>query len=100
MQNYNTIVGIITLRLNGESYDKTQKRYGVGSSTVTLIMNRFKESGLSLDDLKAMGPKKVEELFYPPDNLRHKQIPMPDFEAVHRRMLQMEQSRPQLYSRR
>ena len=89
MQNYNTIVGIITLRLNGESYDKTQKRYGVGSSTVTLIMKRFKDSGLALDDLKAMEPQKVEELFYPPDNLRRKQIPLPDFEAIHKRMLQM-----------
>ena len=64
MQSYSTIVGVIELRLLGESYDVTQKRFGIGSSTVTLIMKRFKALELSLDDLKQMDPSKVEEFFF------------------------------------
>ena len=52
-------------------------------------MNRFKESGLSLDDLKRMEPKKVESLFYPEENLRRKDVPLPDFDAIHQKLVQM-----------
>ena len=45
MQNYTTIIGIIELRLQKIGYETTQKRYGVGSSTVTLVMKRFRELG-------------------------------------------------------
>lgn len=89
MQKYSTIIGVITLRLDSESYSTVQKRYSIGSSTVTLIMNRFKESGLSLDNLKRMEPKRVESLFYPEENLRHKDIPLPDFDAIYQKMVQM-----------
>ena len=89
MQKYSTIIGVITLRLDSESYNTVQKRYSIGSSTVTLIMNRFKESGLSLDDLKRMEPKKVESIFYPEENLRRKDAPLPDFDAIYQKMLQM-----------
>ena len=89
MQPYTTIVGVIEFRLAGQSYDVVQKRYSIGSSTVTLIMNRFKEIGLSLDDLKAMEPKKLVNAFYPPESRRRKDIPMPDYQAIHERMLEM-----------
>ena len=89
MQPYTTIVGVIEFRLAGQSYDVVQKRYAIGSSTVTLIMKRFKDLGLSLDDLKQMEPKKLENAFYPPENLRRKDIPMPDYQAIHERMLAM-----------
>ena len=89
MHNYTTIVGVINLRLNNISYDTVQKRYGIGRSGITLIMNRFKDSGLSFDDLKEMTPGKVVDLIYPPENLRHKDIPLPDFACIHARMLQM-----------
>ena len=89
MQPYTTIVGVIEFRLAGQSYDVVQKRYSIGSSTVTLIMKRFKDLGLSLDDLKQMEPKKLENAFYPPENLRRKDIPMPDYQAIHERMLAM-----------
>lgn len=70
MQKYSTIIGVIELRQSGIGYRTTKKRYNIGNSTVTLIMNRFHELGLSLEELKAMPPKKVEEAFYPPENLR------------------------------
>lgn len=54
MQSYSTIIGVIELRLSGIGYRTTKARYGIGNSTVTLIMNRFKETGLTLDDLKTM----------------------------------------------
>lgn len=89
MQNYKTIVGVVELRLQGVGYSATQKRYGVGSSTVTLIMKRFKELGCSIEELKAMAPKDVEETFYPPENLKRTNKPLPDFFKVHERMTAM-----------
>ena len=89
MQNYTTIIGVIELRQSGIGYRTTQKRYGIGSSTVTLIMNRFKELGYSIDELKAMDPKEVETTFYPPENLRRAEKPMPDFDIIYQRMLSM-----------
>ena len=47
MQSYSTIIGVIELRLSGIGYRTTKARYGIGNSTVTLIMNRFKETGLT-----------------------------------------------------
>lgn len=90
MQNYTTIIGIIELRLQKIGYETTQKRYGVGSSTVTLVMKRFRELGVSLEELKAMPPKAVEEAFYPPENLRRTAKPQPDFFKIHARMAAME----------
>lgn len=52
MQNCTTILGIIDMRQRGISYDDCRSRYKVGCSTITLIMNRFKESGKDLDTLK------------------------------------------------
>ena len=78
MQKYSTIIGVIELRQSGIGYRTTKKRYNIGNSTVTLIMNRFHELGLSLEELKAMPPKKVEEAFYPPENLRRTEKELPD----------------------
>lgn len=89
MHNYTTIIGVIELRLDSTSYDNVQKRYHIGRSGITLIMDRYKNSGLSLEDLKQMTPKKVVDLFYPKDNLRHKKILLPDFEKIHSQMIQM-----------
>ena len=89
MQSYTTIIGVIELRLQKQSYDIVQKRFGIGSSTVTLIMKRFKEMGLSIDDLKQMEPRKLETAFYPPENRRDTSIPLPDFNTVHAQMISM-----------
>lgn len=76
MQNCTTILGIIDMRQRGISYDDCRSRYKVGCSTITLIMNRFKESGKDLDTLKQMSAEEVEHLFFPPENLRRKMIPL------------------------
>ena len=52
MHDYNIILGVIELRLSKVSYDSVQKRYRIGRSGIALIMNRYKDSGLSLDDLR------------------------------------------------
>ena len=49
MHDYNTILGVIELRLSKVSYDTVQKRYRIGRSGIALIMNRYNDSGLSLD---------------------------------------------------
>ena len=89
MHDYNTILGVIELRLSKVSYDSVQKRYRIGRSGIALIMNRYKDSGLSLDDLRQMPAPKVVDLIYPKENLRHKDIPLPDFEKIHEQMIQM-----------
>lgn len=87
MQNYTTIIGIIDMRQRGISYDDCQTRYGIGSSTLQLIMKRFKECGKTLDSLKQMPPSEVENLFYPPENIRRKDASvMPDYQAVYSRL--------------
>lgn len=77
------------LRLSKVSYDTVQKRYRIGRSGIALIMNRYNDSGLSLDDLRQMPASKVVDLIYPKENLRHKDIPLPDFEKIHEQMIQM-----------
>ena len=71
MHDYNTILGVIELRLSKVSYDAVQKRYCIGRSGIALIMNRYNDSGLSLDDLRQMPPTKVVDLIYPKEKLRH-----------------------------
>jgi len=83
MQDYNTILGVIQMRLVGCSYDIIERRYKIGSSTVTLIMQRFKACGQTYEQLKAMNPKNVEELFYPPENLKRKRLPAPDYQRYY-----------------
>ena len=80
MQDYNTIIGVITMRRNECSYSVIQSRYHIGSSTLQLIMKRFGESGLSLDQLKELTPEELEQIFYPPEKLRRKKLPLPDFQ--------------------
>ena len=89
MHDYNTILGVIELRLSKVSYDTVQKRYRIGRSGITLIMKRYNESGLSLDDLRQMPASKVVDLIYPKANLRHKDIPLPDFGKIHEKLVQM-----------
>ncbi len=89
MHDYTTIIGVIELRLHKISYDNVQKRYRIGRSGISLIMERYRDSGLSLDDLKQMPAEKVVNLIYPKDNLRHKNIPLPDFQQIHENMIQM-----------
>jgi len=89
MQNYSIIIGVIDLRLKGVSYRDVQSRYGVGSSTVTLIMTRLKEIGCTLDELRGMEPDIVESLVYPPETRRRKDVPLSDFERIHQRMAEM-----------
>ena len=79
MQNYNTIIGVIQMRQNQCSLSVIQNRFHIGSGTVQLILKRFKASGFSLDDLKSKEPSEVERIFYPPENLQRKDVPLPDF---------------------
>ena len=86
MQDYNTIIGVITMRRNECSYSVIQSRYHIGSSTLQLIMKRFGESGLSLDQLKELTPEELEQIFYPPEKLRRKKLPLPDFQLYYDRI--------------
>lgn len=87
MQNYTTILGIIDMRQRKISYDDCRNRYGVGNSTITLIMNRFHECGKDLPALKQMSPSEVEELFYPTENIRRKDTSvMPDYQEIYDRL--------------
>ncbi len=90
MHDYNTILGVIELRLSKVSYDSVQKTLPDRTGGIALIMNRYKDSGLSLDDLRQMPASKVVDLIYPKGNLRHKDIPLPDAKKkIHEQMIQM-----------
>ena len=86
MQDYNTIIGVITMRQNECSYSVIQNRYHIGSSTLQLIMKRFEESGLSMEQLKELTPEELERIFYPPENLQRKKLPYPDFQLYYDRI--------------
>lgn len=87
MQNYTTIIGNINMHQRGISYDNCPTRYGIGNSTLQLIMKRFKECGKTLDSLKQMPLGEVENLFSPPKKIRSKDASvMPDYQAVYSRL--------------
>lgn len=71
------------MRTQGCSYDAVRRRYKIGCSTIELIMHRFSEINKSLDELRSIDKKQVEELFYPPENLSNSSIPEPDWMAIH-----------------
>ena len=86
MQDYNTIIGILGMRLSDHTYDMIQRRHHVGSSTVTLILDRYEKSGLTLEQIQSMTPKEVERLFYPPSNFQKKELPLPDYQHYYDRI--------------
>ena len=76
MQDYNTIIGAIQMRLNKCPTRSVMDRFRIGSSTLNLIMSRYKALELTIDELEAMSPKEVENLFYPQKNLQRKEVPL------------------------
>ncbi len=76
------------MRQRGISYNDCRNRYHVGASTIPLIMNRFSDSGKAQEPLKQLPAEEIEELFYPPENLRWKdQAVMLDYQAVYERLM-------------
>ena len=63
-------MGIIRMRQQGLSYQQCRDRFKVGNSTITLLMTRYQDLGLSLTDLEKMDPQKVVQAFYPSDEKR------------------------------
>ena len=57
--------------------------YHIGSGAAQRILDRFKDSGFTL---KVMEPHQVEEVIYPPANLKRKDTPMPDFQYYYDRI--------------
>ena len=88
MQNYTTILGVIRMKTNGSSMRECQLRYNIGPSTCQLILKRYKKSNLSLIDLESMEPQKLMDVFYPPETIRRKDIPLPDFQTVYDRLME------------
>ena len=89
MQKFSTIIGVIELRQEGINYRTISSRYNIGSSTITLIMERFRNLGFTLDELRVMNPEDVESKFYPEENRRDTSKPLPDFFVIHEMMLKM-----------
>ena len=81
-------MGVIQMREAGSSVRECRRRYGIGTSTVQLIMDRFRQSGLSFDDLIQMEPQKLLDTIYPPDSIRRKEVPLPDFQRVYDRLME------------
>ena len=58
MQDYNTIIGAIQMRLNKCPTRSVMDRFRIGSSTLNLIMSRYKALELTIDELEAMSPRE------------------------------------------
>lgn len=86
MQDYNTIIGAIQMRLNKCPTRSVMDRFRIGSSTLNLIMSRYKALELTVDELEAMSPKEIENLFYTQKNLQRKEVPLPDFQYYYDRI--------------
>ena len=85
MQDYNTIISTIQMRLNGCPTRSVMDRYKIGSGTVSLIMSRYNTGGILIENLRMMPPKEVEMIFYP-KKLQRKDIPLPDFQYYYDRI--------------
>ncbi len=48
MQDYNTIIGSIQMRLNGCQTRSVMDRYKIGSGTLNLIMSRYHANGIPI----------------------------------------------------
>ena len=86
MQSYTVIIGVLEMREKHFSYRDIRSRYGIGQGTVKLIIDRANEIGLPLADIRQMEPEKVETAFYPPENIRRKEIPLPDYQLIYDRL--------------
>lgn len=86
MKDFQTIIGVLELREKGESFSTIRKRYGIGNSTIDLLLDRRCELGISVEDLKSKTPKEVEQLFYPQERIRRKDTELPDFQACYNRL--------------
>ena len=63
MQDYNTIIGSIQMRLNGCQTRSVMDQLQDGSGTLNLIMSRYHANGIPIEELRMMAPKEVENLF-------------------------------------
>ena len=52
MQDYNTIIGSIQMRLNGCQTRSVMDRYKIGSGTLNLIMSRYHANGIPIEELE------------------------------------------------
>lgn len=86
MQNFNTIIGVLRLRQQEVCYRVIKQRFGIGDSTVTLILKRFKELGKSYEELANGDPVEVQEMFYPQEAMRRSNCPMPDYQRMYERI--------------
>lgn len=50
MQDYNTIIGAIQMRLNGCQTRSVMDRYKIGSGTLNLIMSRYHAGGIPIEN--------------------------------------------------
>lgn len=87
MQKYATIIGILRMRAENFTYEEIQHRFQIGSSTVARTLNRMEELELTYEELSQRTPEEVEELFYPAEKARRKDVPLPNYEAIHRRLI-------------
>ena len=87
MQTYATIIGILRMKAEGFSYESIQHRFRIGSSTVNRTLKRQAELGLSYEELSQRTPEEVAELFYPAGKARRKDVPLPDYESIYRKII-------------
>lgn len=87
MQKYTTIIGVLKMKGDGFTYEDIQSRFGIGSSTVNRTLSTMRKLGLTYEELSKKSPDEVEQLFYPSEKARRKDVPLPDFETIYRKII-------------
>lgn len=82
MQDYNTIIGSIQMRLNGCQTRSVMDRYKIGSGTLNLIMSRYHANGIPIEELRMMAPKEVEDLFLSAEKSTEERYPASRFPVL------------------
>lgn len=86
MQNFNTITGVLKLRLQGIPYTIIRQRFHVGDSTIRLLSKRYEELGIDFKEIANGNPAEVEEMFYPAEAAKRKDCKEPDWEKYYQRI--------------
>ena len=86
MQNFNTITGVLKLRLQGIPYTIIRQRFHVGDSTIRLLSKRYEELGIDFKEIANGDPAEVEEMFYPAEAAKRKECKEPDWEKCYQRI--------------
>lgn len=86
MHSYNVITAVLAARRDGVSFSTIQQRYRMGAKGIYLILNRFEDLNVRLEEFMAWEPERIQEAIYPAVKRLRKGCGLPDFAAIHKKI--------------